>query len=98
MIQGRDELMPLVWLKDLFDVPGETVDPASGTVVVLEEDHRRIGLVVDTLVAKQEVVVKTLGDAFGAVRGVAGGAILGDGRIGLILDAHGIVSAVNQEA
>ena len=98
LIQVRDELLPLVWLTELFDVPGQAVDPTSGTVVVIEEDRRRIGLVVDNLVAKQEVVVKNLGGAFADVRGVAGGAILGDGRIGLILDAHGIVSAVNQEA
>jgi len=98
LIQVRDELMPLVWLKELFDLPGAAVDPTAGTVVVMEEDQRRIGLVVDHLVAKQEVVVKNLGGAFASVRGVAGGAILGDGRIGLILDAHGIVSVVNQEA
>jgi two-component system chemotaxis sensor kinase CheA len=98
LIQVRDDLMPLVWLKELFDLPGSSVDPTQGTVVVIEEDQRRIGLVVDHLVAKQEVVVKNLGGAFASVRGVAGGAILGDGRIGLILDAHGIVSAVNQEA
>ena len=47
---------------------------------------------VDALVGKQEVVVKSLGAAFAGLRGVAGGAILGDGRIGLILDAHGILS------
>ncbi|MGE0862587.1 MAG: chemotaxis protein CheA [Vicinamibacterales bacterium] len=98
LIQVRDELLPLVWLKELFDVPGDVVNPTEGTVVVIEEDRRRIGLVVDHLVAKQEVVVKNLGGAFASVRGVAGGAILGDGRIGLILDAHGLVSAVNQEA
>lgn len=97
LIQVRDELMPLVWLQELFDLPSTAVDPSEGTVVVIEEDQRRIGLVVDHLVAKQEVVVKNLGGAFASVRGVAGGAILGDGRIGLILDAHGIVSAVNQE-
>jgi two-component system chemotaxis sensor kinase CheA len=97
LIQVRDELLPLVWLNELFDVAGETTDPTNGTVVVIEEDQRRIGLVVDHLVAKQEVVVKNLGGAFANVRGIAGGAILGDGRIGLILDAHGIVSAVNQE-
>ena len=51
----------------------------------------RVGLVVDALLGKQEVVIKSLGETFASVRGVAGGAILGDGRIGLILDAHGIV-------
>jgi two-component system chemotaxis sensor kinase CheA len=95
LIQVRDELLPLVWLSDLFRVAGTVSDPAEGTVVVLEEAGRRIGLVVDALIGKQEVVVKSLGAAFAGVRGVAGGAILGDGRIGLILDAHGIVKLMH---
>jgi two-component system chemotaxis sensor kinase CheA len=60
-------------------------------VVVIEDEMRRVGLVVDALVGKHEVVVKSLGTAFAGLRGVAGGAILGDGRIGLILDAHGLI-------
>jgi two-component system chemotaxis sensor kinase CheA len=95
LIQVRDELLPLVWLSDLFHVPGTVLDPAEGTVVVIEEAGRRIGLVVDALIGKQEVVVKSLGAAFAGIRGVAGGAILGDGRIGLILDAHGIVKLMH---
>ncbi len=66
-------------------------DPCKATVVVIEDAGARVGLVVDALLGKQEVVIKSLGETFASVRGVAGGAILGDGRIGLILDAHGIV-------
>jgi two-component system chemotaxis sensor kinase CheA len=98
LIQVRDELLPLVWLRELFTLGGERMDPTEATVVVIEDDHRRIGLVVDALIGKQEVVVKTLGTAFSSVRGVAGGAILGDGRIGLILDAHGIVKLMHGDA
>lgn len=91
MVQVRDRLLPLLWLSEFFGLTTPPVDPAQSTVIVIEEDHRRLGLVVDALVGKQEVVVKPLGETFAGVAGVAGGAILGDGRIGLILDAHGIV-------
>lgn len=91
MVRVRDRLLPLLWLSEFFGLTTPTVEPAMSTVVVIEEDHRRLGLVVDGLVGKQEVVVKPLGETFAGVAGVAGGAILGDGRIGLILDAHGIV-------
>jgi two-component system chemotaxis sensor kinase CheA len=91
LIQVRDQLLPLVWLSELFDIEGAVADPSQATVVVIEDDMRRVGLVVDTLVGKHEVVVKSLGAAFAGLRGVAGGAILGDGRIGLILDAHGLI-------
>ena len=90
MVQVRDSLLPLVFLGELFSSAHEA-DPSKATVVVLEDDGRQIGLVVDELLSKQEVVIKSLGETFESVRGVAGGAILGDGRIGLILDAHGIV-------
>lgn len=96
LVQVRDRLVPLVWLSDLFSSGTSRVDPSEATVVVIEDDERVMGLVVDRLVGKQEVVVKSLGEAFAGVRGVAGGAILGDGRIGLILDAHGIVTLADE--
>jgi two-component system chemotaxis sensor kinase CheA len=89
-VQVRDSLLPLVSLGELFGLPHEA-DPCRATVVVIEDAGSRVGLVVDALLGKQEVVVKSLGETFASVRGLAGGAILGDGRIGLILDAHGIV-------
>jgi two-component system chemotaxis sensor kinase CheA len=90
MVQVRDSLLPLVSLGELFGLPHES-DPCKATVVVVEDAGSRVGLIVDALLGKQEVVIKTLGETFANVRGIAGGAILGDGRIGLILDAHGIV-------
>ena len=96
LVQVRDRLVPLVWLTDLFAPGAARIDPSEATVVVIEDNARLIGLVVDRLVGKQEVVVKSLGDTFAGVRGVTGGAILGDGRIGLILDAHGIVTIFDE--
>ena len=90
LIQVRDALLPLLWLSDLLTLPGPRVDPSEGAVVVIEDNRQRIGIVVERLVGKQEVVVKSLGADFTNVDGIAGGAILGDGRIGLIVDAHGV--------
>lgn len=90
MIRVRDSLMPLVGLGELFHVDGAVQDPAEATVVVIEGDGRPLALLVDQLLGKQEVVIKSLGDGFAHVRGIAGGAILGDGRVGLILDAGGL--------
>ena len=92
MVQVRNSLIPLVRLAELFGIEDAVEHAWEGTVVVLEDEDDHVALVVDELVGKQEVVIKSLGDAFGTVRGVAGGAILGDGRVGLILDAHGIVA------
>ena len=91
MIQVRDRLVPLVRLAELYRIEAADMDICQATVVVIEDDGRQVGLVVDRLLGKQEVVIKSLGETFGHVAGVAGGAILGDGRVGLILDAHGLV-------
>ena len=91
MVRVRDTLMPLVRLADLFGIPDAVQDASAGTLVVIEDAERRVALQVDQLLGKQEVVIKSLGAALKKVPGVAGGAILGDGRVGLILDAHGLL-------
>lgn len=96
MVEVRNALVPLVFLGELFAIEHQA-DPCRATVVMIEDEGRHVGLVVDQLLSKQEVVIKSLGETFSAVRGVAGGAILGDGRIGLILDAHGIVELMRGE-
>lgn len=92
LIKVREAVLPLFPLGELLGVRGAAADITESTVVVLESEGDQVGLIVDALVSKQEVVVKTLGDVFSDVCGIAGGAILGDGRIGLIVDPHVVVA------
>jgi two-component system chemotaxis sensor kinase CheA len=98
LVSVRDRLIPLLHLGSVFGIPGARSAIAESTVVIIEDDQRPVALVVDELLGKYEVVIKSLGDAFGNIRGVAGGAILGDGRIGLILDAAGLLALVGTDA
>jgi two-component system, chemotaxis family, sensor kinase CheA len=98
MIQVRDTLLPLINLGRVFNIPDAVMNPCEATVVVVEDDGRYVAVLVDQLVGKQEVVIKSLGPAFAGIRGVAGGAILGDGRIGLILDAGGVIGLAEHGA
>jgi two-component system chemotaxis sensor kinase CheA len=98
LIQIRDRLIPILHLGETFGIADAWPSAADATVVVLEDGGRPLAVVVDALVGKQEVVIKGLGDMFRGVRGVAGGAILGDGRIGLILDAGGLMSLIDRNA
>jgi two-component system, chemotaxis family, sensor kinase CheA len=91
IVQIREELLPVMSLAQVFGVSDALDDPTEGAIVVIEDDGRRRALQVDRLLGKQEVVIKSLGEAFAHVKGVAGGAILADGRIGLILDAGGLM-------
>jgi two-component system chemotaxis sensor kinase CheA len=86
MVLLRGDLMPVFRLHRLFGIPGAMEDPTQGLLVVVGDGGRRSALLVDDLLSQQQVVAKSLGTSFGKVQGVAGGAILGDGRVGLILD------------
>jgi two-component system chemotaxis sensor kinase CheA len=92
MILERGELIPLVRLYRLLGAVATEEDPTKALVVVVEEDGKKCCLLVDDLLAQQQVVIKSLGDALGRVRGVSGGAIMGDGKVCLILDIPGLVA------
>jgi len=86
----REHLFPIVRLHQRFEVRPKSTNLMDGLLMLLETHGRTYSLAVDELIGKQEVVIKTLGETFRDVPGVAGGAILGDGRVGLILDVDGL--------
>jgi len=90
MIKVRESLYPLVRLHELFDFEPAHHNPWEAIVVVAESDGRYKCILVDELVGKQEIVIKSLGEQLKGVKGMAGGAILADGRVGLILDVPGL--------
>jgi two-component system chemotaxis sensor kinase CheA len=92
MVVVRGSLLPVVRLHRRFAIRPRSEDLCESLLIVTEAEGRRFCLVVDDLKGKQEVVIKTLGASLGPIRGVAGGAILGDGRVGLILDPEGLLS------
>lgn len=90
MISVMGQLLPLVRMYSLFGINPERENPWEAIVLVVEGENRSKCLLVDEIIGKTEVVIKSLGNGLGKVKGVSGGAILGDGRIGLILDTEGI--------
>jgi two-component system chemotaxis sensor kinase CheA len=86
----RGELIPLVRLGSLFSVSGGIQEPSEALLVVVEEGCRRCALLVDDLLGQQQVVIKNL-SGLGKIKGISGGAIMGDGRISLILDVPGLI-------
>ncbi|MEJ5187293.1 MAG: chemotaxis protein CheA, partial [Candidatus Geothermincolales bacterium] len=86
LILSRGELIPLFRLHRLFGVPGAVEDPYRALVLVIGENGRKCGLLVDEIEGQQQVVIKPLGESLPRLPGVAGGAIMGSGRVALILD------------
>jgi len=97
MVMVRGELLPVFRLHELFDVPGAATDPGEALLIIIQGEQKRCALMVDELLGQQQVVVKSLGESLGQIPGVSGGAILGDGRVGLILDAAGLVKLAGGE-
>jgi len=91
MLAFHGSLVPLFRLTSLFDIQGGEEDLENSLIVVIEDDGNRAGLVIDELVVRQQVVVKTLGETMKNVVGISGGAIMPNGRVGLILDIGGLV-------
>jgi two-component system chemotaxis sensor kinase CheA len=90
MVMLRGELLPVYRLYELYDVEGAITDVNDALLVVIEGEGKRCAVMADELLSQQQVVIKSLGSTFGNIEGISGGAILGDGRVGLILDATGI--------
>jgi len=91
VVSVRGRLTPLLRLGEHLGTPGRAVDPTHGIIVVVESGDASRGLLVDELLGKQEVVIKSLGETFRNQNLLAGAAILGDGRVGLILDVDTLV-------
>lgn len=91
MLSMRGSVLPMVRLSSVLDIEGARVDPTDALVMVLEAGERRIGLLVDDVVAQQHVVIKELGTGIGRSELFSGAGIHGDGQVGLILDMTALV-------
>lgn len=87
----RDAYLPIIRLHEAFACGESVTDIASGIVVVIEDDGRRVGLLVDDLLGQQQAVIKSLEAHYRRVPGVSGATILSDGSVALIIDVGGVV-------
>ncbi len=95
----RGEYVPLIPLHRCFSISDAIKDPCRGIVIIVQSEHAgRIGVMVDDLIGQQQVVVKSLESNYGAVDGVSGATILGNGRVALILDIERLRIAADQPA
>ena len=89
LYQLRDDFIPMINPATLLGA-GEGDTDQQKLMVVVEADRERVGLLVDELLAQQQVVVKSLEANYGRVEGLAGATVIGEGSVSLILDVAGI--------
>lgn len=91
VLRLRDEYVPIVRLWDVFNLKPDSEKLEDGLLVVVEGDNLKIAVLVDDLLAQQQVVIKSLQENYRSVEGISGATILGDGTVSLILDIGGLI-------
>jgi len=92
IVKLREHALSLVSLEQIIKIAGtDRTQQDSHNVVIVSDGINRVGVVVDELLAKEEIVIKSLPSYFSKVQGISGASILADGRVALILDIHAII-------
>lgn len=96
IVKERGAIIPLVRLKTLYGLEDDSKPPWEALIVIVESKNEQKGLLIDELLGKDEYVIKSLGTNLENIEGFAGGAILADGKVGLIIDIHGLFKIISQ--
>ncbi|MBU8768600.1 chemotaxis protein CheA [Cytobacillus oceanisediminis] len=91
VIDFRGKVVPLLSLKEIFEVPSENQEEEFISVVIVRKGEKMAGLVVDSFIGQQEVVLKSLGNYLTSVFAISGATILGDGQVALIVDCNALI-------
>jgi two-component system, chemotaxis family, sensor kinase CheA len=94
ILRLRGTALPYIRLRRIFGLPGQA--PKKENIVVVKINEFHAGIAVDELLGGMQAVVKPLGRAFRGVPGIAGSTVLGDGRVGLIIDVPSLMRGVMQ--
>ena len=98
VVMFRGEVLPVVRLHTLFGIRSAVTQPDAAILMIIGDGDHRVALLVDQLLGQQQVVAKALGDGMGEIPGISGGAILSDGRVGLIIDVARLTSLARATA
>ncbi|VUD56410.1 Chemotaxis protein CheA [Thalassocella blandensis] len=97
VLRLRDDYVPIIKLAETFNQRSDCRSLEESLLVVVESDNGKVAVVVDELLAQQQVVIKSLEQNYRRVDGISGATILGDGTVALILDIPGVVRLAEQE-
>ena len=91
VIDFRGKIVPLLFLKDLFEVPVYKEDDEYISLVIVRKGEKMAGLVVDSFIGQQEIVLKSFGNYLTNIFAIPGATILGDGQVALIVDCNALL-------
>ncbi|MBR7552909.1 chemotaxis protein CheW [Allobacillus sp. GCM10007491] len=91
MMHFRESVIPLIFLREVLNVPDSNNASDKESVIIVRKGEQVAGLVVDSLIGQQEVVLKNLGNYLNSIFAISGATILGDGEVALIIDTHSLI-------
>lgn len=92
VIDFRGKVVPLIFLEEVFEVPRtKQVDEEFHSVVIVRKGEKLAGLVVDSFIGQQEIVLKSLGNYLKNIFAISGATILGNGKVALIVDCNALM-------
>jgi two-component system, chemotaxis family, sensor kinase CheA len=91
VIDFRGKIVPLLFLKDLFEVPVYKEDDEYISLVIVKKGEKMAGIVVDSFIGQQEIVLKSFGNYLTNIFAIPGATILGDGQVALIVDCNALL-------
>ncbi|BAK17397.1 chemotaxis protein histidine kinase [Solibacillus silvestris StLB046] len=92
VIDFRGKVVPLVFLEEIFEVPRAVQnDDGFHSVVIVRKGDKLAGLVVDSFIGQQEIVLKSLGNYLTNIFAISGATILGNGKVALIVDCNALM-------
>ncbi|MFI8492078.1 chemotaxis protein CheW [Peribacillus butanolivorans] len=91
VIDFRGKVLPLLFLKEIFEVPVHQEEEEFLSVVIVRKGDKLAGLVVDSFIGQLEIVLKSLGNYLTSAFAISGATILGDGQVALIIDCNTLI-------
>lgn len=92
VIDFRGKVVPLVFLEEIFEVPrNDNEEDDFHSIVIVRKGDKMAGLVVDSFIGQQEIVLKSLGNYLTNVFAISGATILGNGQVALIIDCNSLI-------
>lgn len=96
VVSVRGQALPIIRLYEQFHVTPRVIDPTQGLLVIIEQEGRRVALLVDELLGQHQVVIKSLESNYRRIPGLSGATIMGDGRVAMILDIPGLIRLASE--
>lgn len=94
----REDNVPIIRIYEEFGLQADSTELANSLLVVVEGEGQKVGLLVDDLLAQQQVVIKSLESNYKRVEGISGATILGDGSVSMILDIPGLIRKASERS